>query len=101
MAHITRTIELDGAVDAVHEEWLRFEELPHCAAHSVTAGVRWRAETLTFEPLGVRTRVKLRVEYEPTGDADAALPRRVEAVLQAFTMFRARHGAGAVRAHEQ
>lgn len=96
MAHITRAIELDGPADAVHEQWLRFEECPHRAASSVTAGVRWRAEVLTLEPLGMRTRVKLRVEYEPTGDGDEVLRRRVEAVLQAFTMFRGRERAGAV-----
>jgi hypothetical protein len=97
MAQVIRSIEVDAPVDAVHAEWLRFEELPRCAAHTLTAGLRWRAEVVTFEPIGPRTRVKLRVEYEPTG-AEATLPLRMETVLQAFAYFRERDGAIAVEA---
>jgi hypothetical protein len=100
MAQVIRSIEVDGPVDAVHAEWLRFEEVPRCAAHTLTAGVRWRAEVLTFEPLGSRTRVKLRVEYEPT-DEEQALPLRMEAVLQAFAYFRERGVAAAAEARAE
>lgn len=92
MAHVTRAIELEGPPDAVHEQWQRFEALPRSRARSMTAGVRWRAEVLTFEPLGERTRVKLSVEYDAAA-GDEALPRRVEAILEAFTAFR--HGEAA------
>jgi hypothetical protein len=86
MAHIKRWIELDGRADDIHEQWLRFEALPRCPAHALKLPPRWRAEVLTFHPVGERTRVEMKIEFEPTG-AEAALPRSLDAVLQSFLAF--------------
>ncbi len=86
MPHVTRSIELDAPVDTIHQQWLRWEQLPRCAAHSMVGQVRWRAEVLTFEPLDAGTRITLRIDYD-AGTADAGLPRRIEGVLQSFVMF--------------
>ena len=95
MAHIARSIELDAAVDTIHQQWLRFEELPRCAMHSLYANVRWRAEVLTFEPIAAGTRITLKIEFDPTG-VDEVVTRRLEGVLRAFTSFFERQRAGAV-----
>ncbi len=94
MAHIARSVDVDAPVDTVHQEWLRFEDLPRCAVHAIVTNVRWRAEVLTFQPLPAGTRITLKIEYDP-GAADAALPRRLEAVLQSFTAFFEARGARA------
>ncbi len=91
MAHVARSIEVDAPVETVHREWLEFEDSPRCAVHSLGAGVRWRAEVLTFEPMGARTRVTLKVEFDPAG-ADAGLPGRLDAVLRSFVSFREGQG---------
>ncbi len=92
MAHITRSVDVDAPVDTVQEEWQRFEDLPRCAAHTLTANVRWRAEVLTLQPTLAGTRITVKIEYEPSG-ADAGLSCRLEAVLQSFTrFFEARRG---------
>ncbi len=90
MAHVTRSVEVNAPVDDVHQEWLRFEDLPRCAVHSLTVNVRWRAEVLTLQPLPTGTRISLKIEYDP-GGADEGLPRRLEGVLETFaSFFRAR-----------
>ncbi len=86
MAQIARTVEVNAPVDVIHQEWERFENLPRCAAHSVVANVRWRAEVLTFEPIDAGTRITLKIEYEP-GGVEAALPCRIDAALQSFVHF--------------
>lgn len=86
MAHIARSIEVDEPVQAIYEQWMRFEELPRCAVHSLEAQVRWRAEVLTFEPRGSCTRVTLRIDYDPDR-SDPALPARVERTLEGFRAF--------------
>jgi uncharacterized membrane protein len=86
VAHIARSIEVDEPVQAIYEQWMRFEELPRCAAHSLEGPVRWRAEVLTFEPRGGGTRVTLRVDYDPSRP-DPALPARVERTLEGFRAF--------------
>lgn len=95
MAHITRSIDVDAPVDTIHQQWLRFEKLPRCAAHSMVVNVRWRAEVLTFEPIPAGTRVTLRIDYDPAG-GDAGLSRRVEGVLQSFASFFEWHRSSAV-----
>lgn len=86
MAHVARSIEVDAPVDTIHEEWLRFEALPRCAAHSVVANVKWRAEVLTLQPTDTGTRITLKIEFEPSG-GEEALPCRLDAMLQGFTSF--------------
>jgi uncharacterized membrane protein len=86
VAHIARSIEVDEPVQAVHEQWMRFEELPRCAAHALEGRVRWRAEVLTFEPREGGTRVTLRIDYE-TSRPDPALPARLERTLEGFRAF--------------
>ncbi len=86
MAHIARSVEVDAPVDTIHKEWLRFEERPRCAAHALHDNLKWRAEVLTLEPIPRGTRITLKLEYDPCEGA-AALPRRLEAVLQSFTAF--------------
>ncbi len=86
MAQIARTVEVDAPVETIEEQWQRWEGLPRCAAHSLTANVRWRAEVLTFEPIRTGTRITLKVEYEP-GGAEAGLPCRIDAALQSFVSF--------------
>jgi hypothetical protein len=86
VTHIARSIEVDAPVDTIHQEWLRFEDLPRCAAHSLVANVRWRAEVLTLEPTRAGTRITLKIEYDPSG-GDAGLPCRLETVLQSFKSF--------------
>jgi hypothetical protein len=94
VAHIARSVDVDAPVDRVHEEWLRFEDLPRCPAHTVSGNVRWRAEVLTFQPMPSGTRVTLKIEYDP-GGADAGLPRRLEGVLRSFSAFLGARRAGA------
>jgi hypothetical protein len=86
VAHIARSIEVDEPVQAVHERWLRFEELPRCAAHALEGHARWRAEVLTFEPREGGTRVTLRIDYD-SNRPDPALPARVERTLEGFRAF--------------
>ncbi len=86
MAHIARSVEVDAPVDVIHQQWLRFEELPRCAVHAVVAHVRWRAEVLTFEPISAGTRITLRIDYDPSG-GDPGLTRRLDAALQSFLAF--------------
>jgi hypothetical protein len=84
--HVARSIEVDAPVETIHQEWLRFESLPRCAAHSLVANVRWRAEVLTLEPTRTGTRITLKIEYEPCG-TEAALPCRLETLLRSFVSF--------------
>ncbi len=86
MAQIARAVEVNAPVEVIEEQWQRFEDLPRCAAHTLTVNVKWRAEVLTFEPLDVGTRITLKVEYQP-GGAEAGLPCRIDAVLQSFVSF--------------
>ncbi len=86
MAQIARAVEVSAPVETIEEQWQRFEDLPRCAAHTLTVNVRWRAEVLTFEPIRTGTRITLKVEYEP-GGAEAGLPSRLDAVLQGFVTF--------------
>lgn len=86
MAHIARSIEVDAPVDTIHDEWQRFEELPRCAAHTLTANVKWRAEVLTLQPTPAGTRITLKLEYEASG-GDPRLSCRLEALLESFTRF--------------
>ncbi len=86
MAQIARAVEVDVPVAVIEEQWQRFEGLPRCPAHSLTANVKWRAEVLTFEPIDTGTRITLKVEYQP-GGAEAGLPCRIDAVLQSFVSF--------------
>ncbi len=83
MAQIARAVEVDAPVETIQRQWERFEELPRSAIHSLTANVKWRAEVLTFEPIRTGTRISLKIEFEP-GGGDAALPRRIDSVLQSF-----------------
>jgi uncharacterized membrane protein len=92
VAHVARSIEVEEPVQALYEQWMRFEELPRCAEHSLDAHVRWRAEVLTFEPKGSCTRVTLRIEYDPSRP-DPALPARVERTLEGFRAFVAESAA--------
>ncbi len=92
MAHVKRSVEVDAPVDAIHEEWQQFENLPRCVAHSLHADVRWRAEVLTLEPIPTGTRITLKIEFDP-GGCEAALPCRLDTVLRTFTsFFEARRG---------
>lgn len=86
MAHVARSIEVDEPVDAIYEQWTVFEGLPRCAVIEAEAGVHWRAEVLTFEPKGSRTRITLRINYDPTR-RDDGLSHRVEAALESFKSF--------------
>ncbi len=86
MAQIARAVEVDVPVGVIEEQWQRWEDMPRCAAHSLTANVKWRAEVLTFEPIDRGTRITLKVEYEP-GGAEAGLPSRIDAALQSFVSF--------------
>ncbi len=86
MAQIARAVEVSAPVDVIHQQWERFEMLPRCAAHSLTVNVKWRAEVLTLEPIESGTRITLKIEYEP-GGVEAALPCRMDAVLQSFVRF--------------
>lgn len=94
MAHISRSIDVPGHVDAITERWAEFERLPRRGGASAAARVRWRAEVLTFEPRDDRTRVTLRISYDPAG-GDAGLAQGIEEALQAFESFVASHGTGA------
>ena len=89
MAHVSRSIEVDAQVDTVHEQWLRFEAAPGSPVAAICAQVRWRAEVLTLEPLGDRTRITLKIEFEPGGAANA-LPARMDAALRGFAAARER-----------
>ena len=89
MAHVSRSIEVDAPVDTVHQQWLRYEAAPGSPAASICAQVRWRAEVLTLEPLGDRTRITLKIEFEP-GGAAASLPARMDAALKGFAAARER-----------
>ena len=96
MAQVKRSIEVGAPAERVHEEWLRFEDLPRCPAHALAVNVRWRAEVLSFQPISSGTRITLKLEFDP-GGADEGLPRRLEAVLKSFTaFFEARLGSRAV-----
>jgi uncharacterized membrane protein len=86
VAQIARSIDLDAPVDTVHEEWLRFEELPRSAAQSLVANVRWRAEVLTLKPTRSGTRITFRVEYDASG-GEAVLPSRLDSLLRSFASF--------------
>ncbi len=86
MPQIARAVEVNAPVDVIHQQWEYFENLPRCAAHSLVANVRWRAEVLTLEPIDTGTRITLKIEYEP-GGVEAALPCRLDAVLQSFVRF--------------
>ena len=86
MPQIARAVEVNAPVEMIEEQWQRFEDLPRCAAHTLTVNVKWRAEVLTFEPIRTGTRIILKVEYEP-GGAEAGLPSRLDAVLQSFVAF--------------
>ena len=86
MAQIVRAVEVNAPVELIERQWQRFEDLPRCGIHSLTENIKWRAEVLTFEPIRTGTRVSLKIEYEP-GGCDAALPRRLESVLQGFLSF--------------
>jgi hypothetical protein len=83
---IARAVEVNAPVETIEEQWQRFEDLPRCAAHTLTVNVKWRAEVLTFEPIRTGTRITLKVEYEP-GAGEAVLPSRLDAVLQSFVAF--------------
>ncbi len=93
MAHISRSIDVSGHVDTITERWAEFERLPRRAGGGVVARVRWRAEVLTFEPRGDRTRVTLRISYDPAG-GDAGLAAGIEGALQAFEAFVASGSTG-------
>ncbi len=86
MAQIARAVEVNAPVDVIQQQWELFENLPRCAANPVVANVRWRAEVLTFEPIDTGTRITLKIEYEP-GGVEAALPCRMDAMLQGFVRF--------------
>jgi hypothetical protein len=86
VAHVARSIEVEGPVDTVHQEWLRFEELPRCAAHCLVTNVKWRAEVLTIEPIRTGTRITVKLEYEPFA-GDSALACRLDAMLESFASF--------------
>ncbi len=86
MAQVARAVEVSAPVETIERQWERFESLPRCPAHGVVANVKWRAEVLTFEPIATGTRITLKIEYAP-GGGEAALPRRVDAALQAFLSF--------------
>lgn len=95
MAHITRSIEIPEPVGVISEQWTEFEKSPAYAVDQAESRVRWRAEVLTFEPIGDHTRVTLRIDYDPTAAA-AWLPDVVEGALEGFQAFLAkRPGAGA------
>jgi hypothetical protein len=94
MPQIARTVEVNAPVELIEQQWQSFEELPRCAAHTLTVNVKWRAEVLTFEPIRTGTRITLKVEYEP-GGAESRLPSRLDAVLQGFVSFlELRRGSG-------
>ncbi len=98
MAHITRSIELAQPVAVISEGWAEFERTPRYGVDTTAARVRWRAEVLTFEPIGDGTRVTLRIDYDPAG-GDGGLPRKIEAALEAFRVYLAeRLGAAGWRA---
>ncbi len=88
MSHIAKCIEVDEPVASVHEQWSEFEQFPQLAIHQeAEARLSWRAEVLTLEPLGPETtRVTLRIEYDPPGDA-RAVSRSVEGALERFRDF--------------
>ncbi len=86
MAHIARSIEIDDPVGIIYEQWMRFEELAPSVVDGTEAHIRWRAEVLSFEPRGSRTRVTFRVEFDPVRD-DAGLRRRVERTLERFKVY--------------
>lgn len=93
MANISRSIDVAGHVDTLTERWEEFERTPRRAGGGAAARVRWRAEVLTFEPRGDRTRVTLRIDYDPAG-GDAGLAQGIEDALQAFQSFVAARSAG-------
>ncbi len=86
MAQVERAVEVNAPVSTIEQRWERFEALPCCALHGVTANVKWRAEVLTFEPIAAGTRIKLKIEYQP-GGCEAALPARIDAALESFVAF--------------
>ncbi|HET8540792.1 MAG TPA: hypothetical protein VFL83_13055 [Anaeromyxobacter sp.] len=86
MAHVARSVDIGAPAEALHEQWLRWEALPRCAAGSVAAGIRWRAEVLTFQPIPGGTRVTLKVEYDEAG-GDPGIAGRLERVLRGFAAF--------------
>jgi hypothetical protein len=93
---VTRTIELHEPVDTIHEQWTTFEGLPSYHAHQLVAGVQWRAEVLTLEPMERGTRLTLRIEYVPDPvRGDGGLAARMERVLRSFASFVAMQTAGA------
>ena len=89
MAHITRSIEIPEPVGVISEQWTAFERSPAYAVDQAESRVRWRAEVLTFEPLGDTTRVTLRIDYDPTA-RDAWLPEVIEGTLEDFQAFLAK-----------
>lgn len=97
MAHVARSIEVDAAVDDIHQQWLRYEALPHSEVHGVVGRARWRAEVLTFEPTGAGTRITLKIEYDPAG-GDEGLSARIEGALRGFRSFFERRRVGAADA---
>jgi hypothetical protein len=94
---IARAVEVNAPVEIIEQQWQSFEDLPRCAAHSLTVNVKWRAEVLTFEPIGAGTRITLKVEYEP-GGAESGLPSRIDAVLHGFVSFLERRRGAAMAA---
>jgi len=94
VAHITRSIELAEPVGVISERWTEFERTPRYAVGEAQARVRWRAEVLTFEPVGDGTRMTLRIDYEPSA-GDSGLSRSVEGALESFRSFLAERIAAA------
>jgi len=93
VARVTKSIEVDEPVDTIHELWLQFEDATRSAVHALEANIRWRGEVLTFEPKGSRTRVTLRIDYDPVeGDP---LSHHVERTLESFRLFVEARSAGA------
>ncbi len=80
------SIELDEPVGTIYERWTEFEKLPRFVVGAVEARIRWRAEILTFEPMGGGARVTLRIEYDPAGGG-AGLSRHVQGALESFKAF--------------
>lgn len=96
MERVTRSIELAESAGTIAEQWWAFERTPRYLLGVALARLRWRAEVLTFEPIGAGTRVTLRIDYEPSG-GDAGLSARIDSALEDFRVFLAecRAGAGA------